>query len=355
MVSRRSLLIIGAAACVFAAYSGVSITMGSVARWVEVNRDGHLWHREEWLQLFGAQNFVARGRGRILLSGSSETREDFLFDEIEAELSGFEVYNNAYSDHTLTTLLLVLQYIESVYGASAMPEKILLGVTPRFALNDPPIAASYLPRVIDRYSPLVSVDVESQPPRLIPKGWFDSLKSRYRYVAHQSRRYRGALRGITREAVVGLAPSLADQDWFRDRLAPSWYHHLPPIDQEEQLEELRRAGRLAPDPLGRGDRLRLEWARLEDLSIEHDMELYVVNMPQSTLMVEDYYRDYYDDYMRLLRRVVGVTPFLDLSRFLRDDEFHDLTHANLEAARRVSRRVARFVRAADAMKLAAGQ
>ena len=121
-----------ASACALAAYIGANMTMDQVARRVEVDQDGYLWWSEEWLQLFGAQNFVDRGKGRILLSGSSEGREAFLFDEFEAELHGFEVYNNAYSTHTFTTFLLVLRYIETVYGPSAMPQKIVLGVTPLF-------------------------------------------------------------------------------------------------------------------------------------------------------------------------------------------------------------------------------
>ena len=44
-------------------------------------------------------------------------------------------------------------------------------------------------------------------------------------------------------------------------------------------------------------------------------------------------------------------PYLDLARELRDDEFHDVVHANLAAARRLSRRVARFVRETDAARL----
>ena len=340
-------LIVVALLCALTLCIAVHATLEQVARHVEVEEDGYLWWSEEWMQLFGAHNFVDRGRGRILLTGSSEAREGFLFDEFEAELEGFEVYNNAYSNHTLTTLLLVLRYIETVYGPSAMPEKIVLGVNPFFALDEPPLQRSYLPRVINRYSVSISVDAAAWPPRLIPKGWFDSLASRYRLLTQQSRRYRGAVRGVRRAAIEAVAPELAGQYWVRHKLVPSKYHHLSPIDQAKQLEALRNAEIPAVDPVSQAGTFREKWAMLAGIAADHEIDLYVVNMPQSTWLVDDYYKESYDDYRHLLRSVVSDTPFLDLARFLRDDEFYDVTHANLPAARRVSQRVARFVREAD--------
>lgn len=354
MDSKRIRLILGGAACVLAVYVVANVTMGSVARWVEVEQDGYLWWSEEWLQLFGAQNFEDRGQGRILLTGSSEVREGFLFDEFEAELVNFEVYNNAYSNHTLTTFLLVLEYLEMVYGPSALPEKIVLGVTPWFLLDDPTVEVSYLPRVIDRYSPFVTVDVESRPPRLVPKGRFDSMRSRYRWLKHQARRYRGAARGAMRAVVLALSPGLADRYWVRHQLVPSMYHHLPPIDQREQLEELRSVSRSSADSTGRAEVVRGEYQRLRALATRHDIDLYVVNMPQSTWMVDGYFAESYDHYKELLRSVVGDDPFLDLGRFLRDNQFYDMVHPNLEAARRISSRVAQFVHEYDNMKPTAG-
>jgi ABC-type multidrug transport system fused ATPase/permease subunit len=87
---------------------------------------------------------------------------------------------------------------------------------------------------------------------------------------------------------------------------------------------------------------------LQDLVVTHAIDLYVVNVPQSTFLRDDYYRTMYPEYERLLRDVVGDTSYLDLARFLRDDEFHDMTHPNLAAARRTSRRVAQFVKETDA-------
>jgi hypothetical protein len=326
--------------------------MDRTARWVEEQQNGYLWWREEWMQLFGANNFVGRGEDRILLAGSSEVREGFLFDEFEAELPGFAVYNSAFSNQTLETQLIVFQYIDTTYGPSALPQKVVLGITPLFLLGEPPLEKSYWPRVINSYSPSVSLDVGSQPARLIRKGWFASFEARYRYLTHQSRRYRGAMRGIMRAAIVSASPALADRYWARRSvgLVPSNYHHLPPRDQKERLQALRRSVS-PPDPVARAASVRAQWAALRDFMVEHDIDFYVVNMPQSTLMLDDYFADTYDDYEQLVRSLTSDIPFLDLARDLQDDEFHDIVHANLAASRRLSRRVAQFVRETNAASL----
>jgi hypothetical protein len=343
---KRLLLIAGASMCVLIAYIGTNVVMASAARWVEVEQGGYLWSQEEWMQLFEADNFVGRGRGRILLAGSSEVREGFLVDEFEAELTEFDVYNNAFSNHTLETLIVVLQYLETAYGPSAMPQKIVLGVTLPFLLDVPPINSnrSYLAGVIDRYSPFVSLDVASRPGRLVRKGWLESLVSRYRYLTHQSRRYRGAVRGVMRWGVLTVAPGLTDRPRLQFGLVPSRNHHRPPIDQREQLQAMRRVLPPPPDPVALEGTVRMQWAMLVDFVANHHIDLYVVNMPQSTFLLNDYYVEMYGDYERLLRSVVGDVPYLDLARSVRDDEFYDVTHLNLGAARRTSRRVAQFVR-----------
>jgi hypothetical protein len=345
---KRLQLIAGVSACVLVAYSGTNLAMDRTARWVEEEQDGYLWWQEEWMQLFGANNFADRGRGRIQLTGSSEVREGFLFDEFEAELQGFDVYNNAFSNLTLETLLVVLQYIETVYGPGAMPEKVVVGFTPQTLLGPPSMEASYLPAVIDRYSPLVSLDAGMRPARLIRKGRIDSLIARYHYLTHQSRRYQGALRGVMRAGILVVWPEMADRYWLRLGLVPSIYHHLPRRDQKERLQTLRRNYPSPPDPVALAATVRAQWAVLQDLMVAHDIELYVVNMPQSTFLRDDYYKAMYDDYEQLLRSVAGDVPYLDLARLLRDDEFYDMTHPTLAAARRTSRRVAQFVSETDA-------
>jgi hypothetical protein len=345
---KRLLLIAGSSVCVLIAYAGTNVVMDRVARWVEVEQDGYLWWREEWMQLFGANNFVDRGRGRILLAGSSEVREGFLSDEFEGELQGFAVYNNAYSSSTLESLMIVLQYIETVYGPAAMPQKIVVGVSPLFLLGEPALEDSYLPRVINTYSPFVRLDLGSRPARLTRKGPRSSLVARYRYLTHQSRRYQGALRGLMRAGLLSVSPGLADRYWVRQGLVPSYYHHLPPRDQREHLRALRRNLPSPPDPVAEAATVRAQWKMLKNFTRDRGIDLYVVNMPQSTFMLEDYYVETYADYEQLLRSLTSDVHYLDLARFLPDDEFYDIIHPRLASARIISRGVAQFVRETEA-------
>jgi hypothetical protein len=344
---KRLLLIAGVFSCVLFAYAGANIAMDRVARWVEVKQDGYLWWREEWMQLFDANNFVGRGRGRVLLAGSSEVREGFLFDEFEDELPGLDVRNGAISNNTLEILLIVLRYLETAYGEAAMPEKIVLGVTPLFLLGEPSVDRSYLPRVINRYSPSFHLDTGVRPARLIRKGQLDSLIARSRYLRHQSRRYKGALRGVMRTSVLSVAPELADRYWLRFGLVPSIYHHLAPVDPNERLEALRRALPSPPDPADRAATVRAQWMILRAFTAEHSIDLYVVNMPQSTFLRHGYWGGKYGEYEQLLRSLTTDVHYLDLADVFRDDAFYDMTHLRLAAARQASKRVAQFVRESE--------
>jgi hypothetical protein len=151
-----------------------------------------------------------------------------------------------------------------------------------------------------------------------------------------------------RAGILSVSPGMADRDWLRLGLVPSIYHHLPRTDPKERLATLRRVRPTLPDPVALAATVRAQWAMMHDLVVDHDIDLYVVNSPQSTFLRDDYYKAMYDDYERLLRSMVGDIPYLDLARFLRDDEFYDLTHPTLPAAQRLSRRVAQFVRETEA-------
>ena len=64
-----------------------------------------------------------------------------------------------------------------------------------------------------------------------------------------------------------------------------------------------------------------------------NMDLYVVNMPQSTWMVDRYFEGTHDGYKQLLRSVVGDTPFLDLGRLLSDAGGRAVAHPRLHHRR----------------------
>ena len=168
------------------------------------------------------------------------------------------------------------------------------------------------------------------------------------YLKHQSRRYKGAVRGVMRWAILTFAPGVADRRCV-------WASCRPDIiitfGRSTGRSGCRRCGGSFP-PLRAPETIaatvRMQWAMLHDFTADHDIDLYVVNMPQSTFLLDDYYAQIYDEYRQLLRSLTGDAPFLDLARSLRDDEFYDVTHVNLVAARRTSRHVAQFMREMEA-------
>jgi hypothetical protein len=78
----------------------------------------------------------------------------------------------------------------------------------------------------------------------------------------------------------------------------------------------------------------------------HQIELYVVNLPEREVSRRRYDERSYSRYLELVRTTLGDTAFLDLRDALPDDEFHDLEHATLEGSLRVTNDAIAFVRGA---------
>jgi hypothetical protein len=330
--------------------------MEQVAQWVEVEQNGYLWWAEEYMQLFSATNFVGRGEHRILLCGSSEGREGFLFDVMEADLPGFEVFQNSYSAGSMTTLLIMLDYIEKAYGSTAMPDKIVLGITPWFVTNRYSINESHVPTVINKYSPYYRVDRTQGELHLVPKNRLEAMVARYRLLTQQSRRYQGALRGVFRAIVTYFRPDLADAYWLRRGLVPSKYHHLPRrSNKNAAIHWVMRSKLPSIEPGPYRETMRKEFAKLQEFTKRNGIELYVVNLPQSKWLIDEYFGASYDENVQATACLIGDTPFLDLGRFLSEEEMFDLLHPTLDGSRKVSRRVAQFVRETEAQRLVANE
>jgi hypothetical protein len=121
---------------------------------------------------------------------------------------------------------------------------------------------------------------------------------------------------------LASAPEL--RRWMAEPLSfwPSVHGWEPARDRQRVLEELGR--------------LRAYVSRL-------GLRLYVVNLPESTVVRELYSPGRYEQYLELVREGVAGTPFLDLRTFLRDDEFFDESHPTWSGARRLSAAVGAFV------------
>jgi len=311
-----------------------------------VHHRAYLWQTEEWLQLFTPTNYRDRGSGRILLTGASEAREGFLPGPFEEALRGVEAYQNSMSAGVIEDVPLLLEYMEGAYGAGAVPDRVVIGVAFRMAMNYlPNPGETPLRDAIDRYSPVYSIDKTSYPRLLVPKGPAASLASRFRLLGHQGARYRRGLTGALGLVWARLEDRAADAGWRRKLgLVPSRFYDRPARAKARYWKTPTPYPRLANvRPLEQAERLRQSFDELRRIADHRGTEFYVVNLPEGPWM-EGFYPDgVYAEYDSLLRRSVGDFPFLDLRWFLEQEEFFDWVHPTPAGARRLSDRVARFV------------
>lgn len=340
----RARYVLASAGCALALYGAVNAGLERAARHVELHERATMWWWEEWLQLFIPTNYEERGAGRLFLCGASGVREGVLIDRLEERLPGWEVSMEAFSLSTVETAVLHLEYIEAAYGADALPDAILFGVSPRTVHDDPP--PDFVPFVpaIDRYCPSFRVDTSGERPVLEPKGTWDSLASRYRFLVHQQGRYETAAWVLLWRPLVGaLFPSLRERGLRNLKLKVPKWHHLSPLDKS-RYPEIARGQWLPWKPREAAERIRADFARLRALADRHGVRLFVVNLPEGSWTLKLHRRErFYADYFAVVQEALGEVPFVNLRRYLEDDEFYDWSHPTRAGAERLTDRLAVFL------------
>ena len=165
-------------------------------------------------------------------------------------------------------------------------------------------------------------------------------------------RYRNALRVFALQAREQPTAEPWHPLWLELGLTSAMNHDSRSNDKQRYWDAVLRGrawywrlGTLRPST--RANTIRRDFTNLLEISDRYGTELYVVNLPEGP-WTELFYEDgVYDDYLFLVREAIGPTPFLDLRRFLGEDEFHDWAHANRAGAIRVSKRVVKFIEEAD--------
>jgi hypothetical protein len=347
------LLAVGALAAL--AFASAHVVLEHVARWVETEERGYLWYQEEYLQLFVPTNYVGRGRGRLLLAGPSEAREGFLPERFDARLPGWRAYQNAQSLGALEDLLVTFDYVERAYGAEALPDGLVVGMTPRFLGSLRPVP-SPLYDAIDRFSWRYRVDRDASPPRLVPKTPVAALMAWARFLEHQGRRYTAACRGVLRAALRRAGPpglELAERLRLDVGLTPSKYHHQPRRILERTiawLDDPQSHWRVihAWDPVPDRARVLADVGRLRALCERRGIALFVVAFPELSHSLQRYAPGHYEAYLALLREAFADVPRIDLTDLLPDEEFYDASHPTLAGAERITERAAELVAGASA-------
>lgn len=333
-------------ACIGLLAVGAHVMFELAARFAE-RRLGAYLEKEAYLRLFSPANYVGLGRDRLFIYGPSEAREAFLPEELAPALPGIVPYQNSLTIGTLEDGLVLLNYIESAYGRSAVPDMLLMGITTRF-IADIRTEASPLFRGINKYSPTFTVDESQHPPALVARSRIDSLRARFALLGMQPERYQRGIFAIASDLAIKAQPRLAANERLWQPVRAGKYLRGKRWSPESLKKRMAMpAGLWASvhgwDPERDRDRVTRELRLLLDYTSRHGIALYVVNLPEMSWNRMFYEPGRYEAYLDVVRSALGPTPFLDLRTFLEDDDFYDSSHATWQGSIRVSKRVGDFI------------
>ena len=364
-----------AIAAVVAVYAGVSAALSRMAVWAERDVGVYPYAEEDWLRYLLPHMFdrFREGEGpHILVTGPSAVREAVDVDRLERAIPSARVYQGGISLGTINDVTVSLEYIEGAYGADALPDE-----------------RPFLP-AIDRYSPYFHVARGPGGPSLEPKGRLRGAVSWLRFhTTKQTDRYRtaglalaGAYVRAARarcagggicpfgwplailERVLGI-PAAVDflylgqvaevgVDRYLEIMTAPWkYRFWPPKSDAWLLEVVESedsfwSAVFAWDPRAEaGDTLR-RLERLQAFTERRGIDLVAINLPENEILDPFYRGQRYAAYQEIARRGLGEdTPYFDLRRFLRRDEFLDWVHTTRAGAARLTEEVVRLLKARE--------
>ncbi|MDR4496976.1 MAG: hypothetical protein MRK02_03480 [Candidatus Scalindua sp.] len=331
-------------------------------------------------------------RDVILLAGSSSAGEGLLYEQFNSAFPAEYTYPGAVSTGTLDDILVLLDYIEKVYGDLAMPKTLVLGISLRFIANYPrrfgpekeksPFSPVF--NAIWKYSTYY-VQSTSTGSKLKSKSWIDGISCKIKFMLRkQLPRYRAAVAAALdtslerfgwEKASVDELPGMENvRNIFNKTDIPKWYsfskksgfvpllrawlsiyrspyqtQYMEPVDSKRLSEELEKENHFWSkvylwDPQKEEVMVRSQIADLLLLVKKHDIALYVINLPENIISRRLYRGDNYSNYLELVKNSLNGIPFLNLWEMLGDDEFFDEEHPTLTGARRVTGKVIDFIR-----------
>jgi hypothetical protein len=359
--------------------------LNSLATWAERDLDAYPFMQEDWLRYLIPTKFVQKSTGKILLTGPSTVRENLLYERFEEEFPEHAVIQGGISLGTIDDVTAALQYIRRVYGNDALPNIVVLGISPRFIANIPENRA--LKGGIDRYSPYFSTLQNDAGLVLVPKNPAESLISRYRFLVYrQPDRYRTAIISLSSHLIAGDLFSQHDGNSktaiqktlnrlfkrpgirgiigntqykraldydFTEVLAwmssPYKYRLNPPVNingliswMDEKNSWWQDVHTWNPHATIQATTASLE--RFNSEITENDIDLFVVNMPERDVSRIRYKKEHYDAYLELVRNTLGNAHFLDLQDFLQTGEFHDLEHSIYPGSLRLTDKIISYMK-----------
>lgn len=370
--SRKFLLTLSAVLSAGLLYACIMLAMLGLSSWAEQDLDAYPFKEEDWLRYLLPSRFELQDRAMIMLAGPSTVRENLLYKRFEEKFPEYFIYQGGISLGAMDDVLASLEYIEQVYGAGALPEIMVLGISPRFIANIPgerPFSIG-----LDLYSPYFSVTQVESGLSLVRKNWIEGMLARARFLAYkQPGRTRTALLALfnhwmyeKRSAAEGpgmpvavgsrqLSPvdrvfripvvaelvrlagfkRILDYDFsalLAWHISPFKYSLNPPMDLEGLLGWMRNPDSwwrtvFTWDPLQTEQETAGRLKRLVEFTNRHDIRLLIVNMPERDIGRDMYDDEKYQAYLDLVGNAAGASAFLDFRGFLRPNEFYDAEHS----------------------------
>ena len=360
--------------------------LNSLATYAERDLDAYPFMEEDWLRYLVPTRFVQKNTNKILLTGPSTVRENMLYERFEEEFPDYAVIQGGLSLGTIDDVTAALQYIRRVYGDDALPDILVLGISPRFIANIPENRA--LKGGIDRYSPYFSTLQNDAGLVLVPKDPAESLMSRYRFLVYrQPDRYRTAIFSLSSHLIAGelfsqhkensetviqkILNRLFKLPEVKSVIVNTRYKRAVDYDFTEVLAWLSSPYkyRLSPppningliswmdeknswwqdvhswDPRATAQATRASLERFHSEITENDIDLFVVNMPERDVSRVRYNKENYDAYLEIVRNTLGNAHFLDLQDFLQTGEFHDLEHSIYPGSLRLTNKIISYMKA----------
>jgi hypothetical protein len=308
-----------------------------------------------------------------MLAGPSAVRENLIYDRFNKAFPGKQTFQEALSLGTIDDLIISLEYIEKVYSKDVLPKILVLGVTPRFVANIPeerPFMDG-----INRYSPYYYIERISGNWHLVRKNRWKGTLSRTRFLLlKQQARYRTAV-----ASAIGL---LIDADLINgeDQRGMIAMHSLQRLLEGKVIKRIKRFIDFATSPYKyRNNKpltheILMEWLQdpeswwkdvhswnpeetkaetvekfeeLRKFNSRNGISMYVINLSENILGRQLYKSENYKNYIALMEMSLQGAPFLNLREFLETSEFHDVVHARLPGAIRITDRVIEFISAYD--------
>ncbi|WP_170507691.1 hypothetical protein [Ruegeria arenilitoris] len=336
----------------------VVVLVFSALTWLAISAERSFfmlpYKQESWYRFLLPSQFVVQDKPVIMLAGPSTVRENLRWEQMQEAFPDYHIYQGGISVGTIEDVTISLKLIEAAYGEDALPDYVVLGLGPRFLANLPPERP--FKTIVNTYSPW-SVTTGPNGVELHKKSLFGAALAKIRFVGKQPERFRSALRAwaaywgrsieewppgeafLRKAGFLNMWTSQVERQ--RRLVSPYKFSRSAGLSEEDLAVYMSGSWWESVfdwDVRKNGDAAAVRLRQLLDFLNEHGIGVAVVNMPERSYSRSRFAFEY-EDYLGAIRDGIGTAPFLDLSTFSHDDEFHDAEHTIPEGSRRLTNRV----------------